>query len=310
MIEEINQRRLHYFYEVCTRRKIRAAADSLGKDSSVITRQMRLLETEIGVNLFERHSHGVIPTEAAELLLEYYRRNRMLQADFEIGLQELRGVKRGNIYIGTLKAYSDLLIEDVLSDFCSSYARLNVDVKEFNTSDQVIAEVLDGAVHIGIMSHISLVDPEISYRMRKPIPICMLVNKNHPLADKQKITFSEVANYPIALPPLTFILRDIIRSVESSEKIQLKPGIISDSITVRKKFANIGHGATLMSPLAASQEIKAGQLIALAIDHPTFSSSLEFCLIAKASRQSSPATNRLFELLATKLPIFANNACL
>ncbi|UAW64707.1 LysR family transcriptional regulator [Mycoavidus sp. HKI] len=301
---------MRYFYEVCARGKIRAAADNLNTDSSVITRQIRLLEKEVGVKPFERHRHGVTPTEAAELLLEYYRRNRMLQADFEAGLQELRGMQRGSIYIATLKAYSDLLVEDALSDFCSKYAHLNVSVKEFNTSDQVVTEILEDGTHIGIMSHHCLTDPEISYRMRKSIPICMLVNKSHPLVGKRIVTFTEVARYPIALPPPPFILWNIIRSVESAEKIQLIPGIISDSLAARKKFASIGPGGTLMSPLAAQQEIKAGQLVALTIDHPTFNSSLEFCLIVKAGRPRSPAINQLLELLEIKLLVCANKVCL
>lgn len=69
-MKEINQQRLRYFYAVCICGKIREAADNLNTDQSVIGRQIRILEEEIGSQLFERLPRGVKPTKAAELLLE------------------------------------------------------------------------------------------------------------------------------------------------------------------------------------------------------------------------------------------------
>ena len=78
-MQDISQVRLKYFNEVMACGSIRGAADKLDTAASVISRQIQLLEKELGVQLFERRSRGLTPTEAADMLLEYHRGCRAQQ---------------------------------------------------------------------------------------------------------------------------------------------------------------------------------------------------------------------------------------
>jgi len=303
----INQKRLRYFHAVHTHGKIRKAADHLNTDCSVITRQIALLEQEIGEKLFERHARGMAITEVGALLLDYYQHTQSAQQAFEACLQELRGMKRGTIHIVVLKAYGEILIESVLCDFCKEHSGLHISIKETSTADQVVAEILAGEGHIGIMSHYSLNDPNIKYSVCASLPMCLVVKHDNPLASQEKVNFADAARYPLALPSSTSNLWHMIREAERLENIQLTPAFISDSISARKRFASIGNGGTFMSSLAASQEIKTGQLVALEIKHECFH-AFQLCLVVKRNKPFLPAMNQLFRILEAKLRICAQAA--
>lgn len=68
-----NDRRIGYLCQVVSAGSIRAAADILDLDPSGFSRQISLLEEEVGSLLLERHNRGVKATEAGEILVEYHR---------------------------------------------------------------------------------------------------------------------------------------------------------------------------------------------------------------------------------------------
>ncbi|AJE97114.1 LysR family transcriptional regulator [Pandoraea apista] len=305
MTPAITESRLPYLFEAVQCGTVRAAADRLDIAPSAVSRQIALLEAELALPLIERHKRGVHLTQAGRLLMEYYREQRAHQEDLLAKLQEVRGLRRGHIRLAVGEGFVSDLMGAPLQYFCKRYPDITLTLDLAGTNE-VMRLVAEDDADIGLVYN-PPAEPKIVSRAQMRQPVHAIVAPDSSLMDRLDKTGSlqldALYNVPLALMHGAYGTRQLMALAEQSEKHRLTPTVTTNSISVLKHFVRAGLGATFLPTFAVSQEIEAGVLCALPVDHPILKGA-EAHLVTRAGRRLSGAANRLLTHLASKMEAF------
>jgi len=134
---------------------ITKAAQTLNTVQSNVTQRIRLLETELGVPLFHRHSRGVTLTSAGAQLLPYAQRIGSLIAEAKRAAAD-SSVPRGQITIGALETATAVRLPPVLAVYAAAYPEVDIEVHtgtSVEMIDAVLAHRLEAGFVAGPVSH-------------------------------------------------------------------------------------------------------------------------------------------------------------
>src|ERR1700761_1647615 len=132
----------------------RAAAE-LNMVQSNVTARIRLLEDELGVQLFTRHSRGVEPSDAGLRLLSYSEQIGVLFREAVEAVKE-DGVPKGRLRIGTTDNSVRPELHLIAANYTQEYSRVELSIVNGTTTgliDQVLENQLDGAFVAGPVLH-------------------------------------------------------------------------------------------------------------------------------------------------------------
>lgn len=304
-MRDLNQRRMRYFYEVWRHKSIRGAAETLNTAPSVITRQIKLLEEEVGVKLFDRQSRGVKPTDAAQLLLEFWQGCQAQQEYFEEQLKSLNGLQNGHIRIALSEGFIDILNSKVLGAFAQTYPGIKVyiDILPVNS---ILNDVASGKAHFGIAFNPSIRD-DVHYIASCKQPIKLLLRSDHALTKlKQPINFKDILKFPIAIMPSEYGTGQALKYVFHMENISLNPVLTTNSLAALRHYVLNTNAVTFIAEFSAFSDVVSGQLTTLEIDNVILN-NIYGRLMTKKLSLISPAATELIEWILNRMEIFSSD---
>jgi DNA-binding transcriptional LysR family regulator len=131
------------------------AAPELNTVQSNVTTRIRLLEEELGVPLFHRHSRGVTLTAAGRRLLPYALRVRRLLDDARRAVED-DGTPKGPLTVGSLETTTALRLSPALSAYAAAYPEVDLVLRTGTTAELVEAVLehrLEGAFVCAPVDH-------------------------------------------------------------------------------------------------------------------------------------------------------------
>ena len=298
----IDDRRVRYLYEAVLAGSVRAAADKMDMNASVISRQVAQLESELAMPLLERHGRGIKPTDAGAMLVEYYRQHTSHQQDVLSKLNDIRGMARGHIDIVLGEGFVGDLMGDPIQAFWQEHPGLSITMRLASTND-VMRAVAEDQAHLGLVYNAPMVSG-IRTRAMVRQPMCAVTRPHHALAQmSRQPLLKHVLDYPVALMQAAFGTRQVIELSAQMDRLVLVPKLITDSISVIKHFVRADLGVGLLPAFAVTQELRSGELLAIPIDHPILAQTHAH-IVTRLGRQLSPAANQLLLALMATMKAF------
>lgn len=246
---------LRYICEVAKHDlNVSATAQSLFTSQPGISKQIRLLEDELGVEVFARSGkHLTRVTQAGEAVLAIAGDIlRQVEAIKQVA-QEYSDEKKGSLAVATTHTQARYALPRVISDFIHDYPDVSLHMHQ-GTPVQISELASNGTVDFAIateaLSHFSNLIMMPCYRWNRSI----VVPKAHPLAQCYPLTLEQVAQYPIVTYVFGFTGRSKLD--DAFQRAGLEPKVVFTAVDsdVIKTYVRLGLGVGIIASMAYEPE--------------------------------------------------------
>lgn len=268
-----------------------AAAEKLFVTQPALSQQIKALETELGVQLFERRGRRLTVTAPGEVVLAHAEQILAQMQHLQDELAALHGLAQGHIRVGTSDTVCLYVLPPVVQAFRRLYPGIEIHLTN-RPSSEVVALLLEGAIDFGIVTlPISEAGVEAEYLCDRPeVAIC---SPEHPLIAQGEATLAQLAQYPLLLLDKGTTSRRLLDQLLS--QTGLTPSIIElGSIEVIKRYVEIGLGVAVVPSLAVQEEVHMARLGVVTLPWMPIRA---LGLIRRRSSYCTPAEQRFLAVL-------------
>ncbi|MFB5195819.1 LysR family transcriptional regulator [Neobacillus sp. KR4-4] len=180
-------RQLEYFIQICNSGSFTKASEVLNVSQPTLSQQIRVLEGEFNIPLFNRIGRGIKITDAGKILFDKGISIMHLLDEVNNEFIELKGLKRGFITVGGLLEDLNYLTPQI-TQFHHLYPNIFVKIIE---SEDVVNQIIENNIDIGI-TRSSQVPETLTITFLYCQEFVLVVEKNHSLDKKPFVTFREL----------------------------------------------------------------------------------------------------------------------
>jgi LysR family transcriptional regulator, nitrogen assimilation regulatory protein len=274
----LDLKHLQTFMCVAESGSVTRAAQMLHVVQPAVSRRLRLLEEDIGTELFERQRRGMSLTSAGKTLLVYARR-AMLELDrarAELGTAPDRVA--GLVTLGLLPSTSDLLASAMLRVLAESYPGIRLRIAMGYAGDlrqRLIAGEIDIALLYGV-EH----EPHLHTKPLLTEPLFVVGPPDARLTKRHPIRLADLVGRPMILPMGPLGIRMLLDHALAISNVELKVVAETNEMSIQKSLVVDGHGLTILPAIAYAPELARKRLTATLLIEPSISRTIAVALPA------------------------------
>ena len=242
------------------------AAELLHIVQPAVSRQLRLLEEDLGTLLFARGRRGMELTDAGRVLAAHARRALQELDAAKAAIVPSAGTVTGTVTVGMLPSAVDLLAAPLVSSLKQQYPELTVNIWA-GYAGYLQSWLEDGEVDVAL-----LYDPKPSALLEvEPLledALYLVGLPDQDPATRAEVTLQEIAELPLILPSLPHGLRLLLDASCASADICLSVVAETNAMSVQKNLVLRRLGYTILPGVAIFEDVAAGRLSAAALSRP------------------------------------------
>lgn len=214
-------RQLSYFVKAAELLHFTEAAAAVYITQSTLSQQIKLLEQELGLPLFDRLGKQVRLTEAGKVFLTHARRILLNVEKGKQAIADLNNLVTGELRIGVTYAFTSLILP-VLPVFTKRYPSLKINL-EYGAPEILENKLKQSELDLILAFHNQNNDPDFDLQPLSKSDIVMVVSKKNPLAKMESISLKDILSRNLILPAKGFSSRNFVDELFEQRKI--KPAI-------------------------------------------------------------------------------------
>ena len=289
---------LRYFVSIAETGSFTKSALQNNIAQSALSRRVRDIETDLGVQLFYRNGRGVVLTEVGETFLT---RARDILADMESLRQEMgrtAGVLEGTVTLAVPPSVGLILLAPLLSQIRADHPRIRMRVLE-GFSGHVADWLANGKVDLAVLYKIrssALLDSEhLLFEDMYLISSTALPR----LGDGESIALSDLQGVEMALPGQPHGLRMLVDEACARAGVVLTVAMELDTLPTICDLVAAGTIRTILPLTAVQADLAAGRVVAQKITDPVI--SRELILAHAPHRAAAPVTKAVVRLIRSHI---------
>jgi len=225
----IDSRRLFYFYHVARLGSFSGAETALGIAQPALTRQIQVLESELGCKLLERNgAKGVSITQGGEALYAHAEAILTEMQDARASVRTTTQQLSGELTVAAPTFFTRDYMHAVVQGFMAKHPEVRLKVIEAATG-QIHELLASGQVDVAVATRLpGSLKAETIEVMREPMYIA--VGAGHPWAKKAWIGAKELKGQPFVLPASVHGVRAVIEAYCAAQGVELEARLEVDSL--------------------------------------------------------------------------------
>ena len=291
----VSLRQLRVFEAVARHNSYTRAAEELHLSQPAVSMQVRQLEDEIGLPLFERLGKQVVVTEAGREVFHYSRAIGQSLREMEEVLESLKGVSRGSLRIAvasTVNYFAPRLLAIFQQRHPGIGLRLDV------TNRESLVQMLDSNTVDLVLMGVPPRDVEVEAEAFMDNPLVVIAPPDHPLAGERAIALARLAEETFVMREEGSGTRQAMERFFSERGQTIRHGMQMTRNEAVKQAVRSGLGLSVVSLHTIELELETRRLVTLDVEG--FPDRRQWYLVYRRGKRLSPAAGAFREFVLSE----------